>query len=99
MYSVKDGKRFSQMTPEERFNLKFEKRENGCWIWIAGKDPGGYGVFMVNKKTMRGHVGPMSTSRVRERVVVMHRCDTPACVNPDHLELGDNLSNMKLLHG
>lgn len=23
----------------------------------------------------------------------MHRCDTPACVNPEHLSIGDRVSN------
>lgn len=96
MYSVKDGNRFRKMTPEQRFLSKFEKRENGCWIWIAGKDPGGYGVFMVNKKTVRGHVWSYEHFKgPRNGLFVLHRCDTPACVNPDHLELGDNSANMK----
>ena len=35
----------------------------------------------------------LDSSDVRGKVV-MHTCDNPRCINPDHLTLGDNSTNM-----
>jgi HNH endonuclease len=72
-----------------------------CWLWTASLRNKGYGAFgyTLNGKTIqeRGHrfsymlhVGVIPTG-----VFVLHKCDTPACVNPGHLFLGSNLDNIK----
>lgn len=87
-----------EMTPEEklRFFSKVNKDSpNGCWIWTGSKDTSGYGSFYFNK-------GPRSTHRLSFQMhfrlllpgeCVLHRCDTPACVNPEHFWIGSVLEN------
>ena len=61
--------------------------EAGCHIWLGALDADGYGQVGFRGKNMRAHrvsyllnVGPLEPG-----MVIMHRCDTPACINPKHL--------------
>ena len=78
-------------TAEERFWAKVEKSD-GCWLWLGGLNPAGYGRFGVDGVTVYAHrfayellVGPipegLTIDHVKER-----GCTSRACVNPDHLE-------------
>lgn len=70
-----------------------------CWTWTAATGRGGYGVLRANNKQQRAHrysyelhYGPVPNG-----LWVLHRCDNPPCVRPDHLFLGtvrDNVADM-----
>jgi hypothetical protein len=70
----------------------------GCWLWIGSIHPRGYGRFMLPKQkqvkahrfSYERHNGP-----VPDGMVVCHRCDTPACVNPDHLFTDTQAGNIR----
>lgn len=69
--------------------------ENGCWIWVGSKDTGGYGLISRDCRTSKAHrisyqafVGP-----IPDGLVICHSCDTPACINPDHLRAGTMKDN------
>lgn len=99
---------------ESRLAGRWEPEPNtGCWLWIGSVINrrrgvrGSYGVIRLSPSTAllahrasyMVHVGPVPAS-----ACVMHVCDTPPCVNPDHLRLGtvaDNNADMahKLRHG
>jgi hypothetical protein len=83
---------------DDRFDEKWQAEPNtGCHLWIAGVDQDGYGIFFANGASIRAHRfawererGPVPAGLVLDHVV----CDTPGCVNPDHLAPTTNADNV-----
>lgn len=69
--------------------------ESECWLWTGGMDKDGYGQTHYCGKNVRTHrvAWLLRNGVIPDAMVVMHTCDTPACINPDHLKLGTNQEN------
>ncbi len=69
-----------------------------CWLWTGRPSKaGGYGRISVDDKVLYAHrvSWMLAFGYITSSVHVLHRCDTPACVRPEHLFLGDQRSNIK----
>jgi len=76
---------------ERRFWAKVKKTPT-CWLWQRALDEWGYGRFgggSAHRVAWRFAYGP-----VPKGLQVLHRCDNPPCVRPDHLFLGSQADNM-----
>lgn len=74
-----------------RFNAKHLPEPNtGCWLWAGACTQAGYGRIASGKVFFLAHrlSYQISNGDVRAGHLVCHSCDTPSCVNPDHLWLG-----------
>lgn len=82
---------------EERFWPKVAKRgPKECWLWTGAEHGHGYGGISILGQSIPAHrvSWALAHGPVPPGKWVLHRCDTPRCVNPAHLFLGDHQGNM-----
>jgi hypothetical protein len=92
------------MTVQERFESKYIPEPNsGCWLWMASCRPNGYGQFAKDARKRPGRKidyahrvsWELFCGEIPEGVCVLHKCDMPNCVNPEHLFLGTDSDNVQ----
>ena len=72
----------------ERFWPKVDK-SGDCWVWLAGKDSHGYGVFSIPSKSVGAHkfAYELLVDKVPKGMELDHLCRNRGCVNPKHMEV------------
>lgn len=75
------------------------KKTDGCWTWTGAKLTAGYGYIgkgsprcamaLTHRVSWIIHFGPIPDGHD-----VLHECDNPPCIRPDHLFTGTHLDNM-----
>lgn len=73
------------------------KKQDGCWIWQGSKSSSFYGKVRINGKTFSTHRASyfVFNGDIPEGLWVCHKCDTPLCINPEHLFLGTASENRR----
>lgn len=89
------GLRRREESVEEYFWGKVEKTDI-CWFWRGSVLKSGYGQAYSRGKTWRAHrlAWTITHGPIPKGASVLHRCDRPLCVRPDHLFLGSQKDNI-----
>jgi HNH endonuclease len=86
-------------TAQDFWNNSSPEPMTGCWLWMGGEHSARapYGSTKFQGKFYKTHrlSYELAFGPIPEGACVLHHCDTHACVNPQHLYLGDPKQNMR----
>lgn len=68
----------------------------GCWLWLGYVNNKGYGNIKLNGRPELTHrrAYRLKHGGIPEGLWILHKCDTPSCINPDHLYAGTREQNI-----
>jgi hypothetical protein len=94
---AKDPHRGNPVARCEYLLTRTVKNTTGCMEWQGSTGSFGYGEAIIDGRHWRVHraIFNFLVDPVSGNVDVLHRCDNPKCINPDHLFVGTHSDNMK----
>jgi hypothetical protein len=97
-------RRSAGVKPKKKFDERFDDKctsipLTGCIIWLGHVGHAGHGQIFYKGKLERTHrvAWEKRYGQIPDGMSVLHKCDIPCCVNPDHLFIGtqrENISDM-----
>lgn len=80
-------------------NVDKSAGDDGCWLWMGGRNAGGYGQMTKQPGSIVAGAHRVSWELAHGREIplgmeVCHACDNPPCVNPNHLEVATHRANV-----
>jgi hypothetical protein len=69
-----------------------------CWVWTGYRQPNGYGLvrgYTFTERYAHRLSWTMANGPIPAGMWVLHHCDNPPCINPDHLYLGTGIDNAR----
>lgn len=88
---------------KKKMLAKVEKdNSTSCWVWRGSKNYDGYGNFSFERRIWSAHRSmyelfnaPIIPEENSGKWWVLHKCDNPSCVNPEHLYIGSAKDNAR----
>jgi hypothetical protein len=80
----------------EKWHGNYTVAPSGCWLWRGRVNQRGYGRILIAGRETYVHRAMWERSRhqtIPAGKIICHKCDVPACINPDHLYLGTHADN------
>lgn len=94
---AKDLHELSKTCLFKKLHSKSKETSQGCWEYQGGIDRCGYGKLCVSNRRLGAHRVSYAIHKgdIPDGNVVMHLCNNPSCVNPEHLVLGTQKENVR----
>lgn len=90
---------YNKLSLAEKISTKVAK-DGDCLIWQGQKDKRGYGRLRLDGRLQKAHrlAFELQNGPIADGMVILHSCDRPSCVNPNHLSAGTQLDNILDMH-
>ena len=82
---------------------RFDRNENGCWLYTGPQDRHGYGKISegnIHKGTFKTYAAhrlayTLTKGEIPKGLQIDHLCANPTCIRPSHLSLCTGKENMR----